>query len=196
MALSVDSSGENVYQYGLSTDADGTLLGAVAALGGEGFVSNGSRELYVRQTEINGVVYRIAIFASPSELSYGTLKVAIALSGIILIAAIFLSILLTNRFLTKFVFQKIERPLDILAGGVRQISEGNLEYRIEYGSQDEFMPVCEDFNEMATRLKASVELLQQHEQSRKELIVGISHDLRSPLTSIRAYCGGTFGWRC
>jgi hypothetical protein len=64
MALSVDSSGENVYQYGLSTDADGTLLGAVAALGGEGFVSNGSRELYVRQTEINGVVYRIAIFAA------------------------------------------------------------------------------------------------------------------------------------
>jgi signal transduction histidine kinase len=88
------------------------------------------------------------------------------------------------------VFQKIERPLDILAGGVRQISEGNLEYRIEYGSQDEFTPVCADFNEMAVRLKASVELLQQHEQSRKELLVGVSHDLRSPLTSIRAYVEG------
>jgi signal transduction histidine kinase len=190
MALSVDSSGKSIYQYGLGTDADKTLLEAVATLGGEGFVSNGSRELYVRQTVIDGVVYRIAIFASPSELSYGTLKVAIALSGIILIFAIFLSILLTNRFLTKFVFQKIERPLDILAGGVRQISEGNLEYRIEYGSQDEFTPVCADFNEMAARLKASVELLQQHEQSRKELLVGISHDLRSPLTSIRAYVEG------
>ncbi len=88
------------------------------------------------------------------------------------------------------MFQKIERPLDILAGGVRQISEGNLEYRIEYGSQDEFTPVCADFNEMAVRLKASVELLQQHEQSRKELLVGVSHDLRSPLTSIRAYVEG------
>jgi signal transduction histidine kinase len=159
-------------------------------LGGEGFVSNGSRELYVRQTEIDGIGYRIAIFASPSKLSYGTLKAAIALSGIILAAAIFLSILLTNRFLTRFVFQKIEGPLDILMNGVKQISEGNLEYRIEYGSQDEFAPICEDFNEMAARLKASVEQLQQHEQSRKELLVGVSHDLRSPLTSIRAYVEG------
>lgn len=190
MSLSVDSSGESIYQYGLSTDADKTLLEAVTALGGKGFVSNGSRELYVRQPEIDGVVYRIAIFASPSKPSYSTLKIAIVLSAIILMFAIFLSILLTNRFLTKFVFQKIEYPLDILAGGVKQISEGNLEYRIKYGSQDEFTPVCEDFNEMAARLKASVELLQQHEQSRKELLVGVSHDLRSPLTSIRAYVEG------
>lgn len=190
MALSVDSFGESIYQHGLGTDADKTLLEAVDTLGGEGFVSNGSRELYVRQAEIDGTVYRIALFASPSKLSYDTLKAAIALSAIILMFAIFFSILLTNRFLTKFVFQKIERPLDILADGVRQVSEGNLEYRIEYGAQDEFTPVCEDFNEMAARLKASVELLQQHEQSRKELLVGISHDLRSPLTSIRAYVEG------
>ena len=190
MALSVDSSGQSIYQHGLGTDADKTLLEAVDKLGGEGFVSNGNRELYVRQAEIDGIVYRIAIFSSPSKLSYGTLKVAIAVSVIILMLAIFFSILLTNRFLTKFVFQKIERPLDILTDGVSQISEGNLEYRIEYGTQDEFTPVCEDFNEMAARLKASVELLQQHEQSRKELLVGVSHDLRSPLTSIRAYVEG------
>lgn len=190
LALSVDASGENIYWYGHTTDADKTLLKSVAALGGEGFVSNGSRELYVHPSEIDGTVYRIAIFASPSELSYSTLKVAIVFSTIILLSAVFFSILLTNRFLTKFVFQKIERPLDILSDGVRQISDGNLEHRIEYNYQDEFAPVCADFNEMAARLKASVELTEQHEQSRKELLVGISHDLRSPLTSIRAYVEG------
>lgn len=190
MALSVDSSGENLYQYGHTTESDGALLEAVVALGGEGFVSNGSRELYVHQSDVNGIVYRIAIFASPSELSYSTLKVALTLSAIVLIFAIFISILLTNRFLTKFVFQKIERPLDILADGVRQISEGNLEHRIDYKREDEFSPVCADFNEMAARLKAAEERTQQHEQSRKELLVGVSHDLRSPLTSIRAYVEG------
>jgi signal transduction histidine kinase/nitrogen fixation-related uncharacterized protein len=190
LALSVDSSGENLYRYGHTTDADGTLLEAVRALGGEGFVSSGSRELYVRQPEINGSICRIAIFASPSELSYNTLKAAIVFSAIILLSAVFFSILLTNRFLTRFVFQKIERPLDILSDGVRQISDGNLEYRIDYKEQDEFAPVCADFNEMAARLKASEERTAQHEQSRKELLVGISHDLRSPLTSIRAYVEG------
>ncbi|SBV98006.1 Integral membrane sensor signal transduction histidine kinase [uncultured Eubacteriales bacterium] len=190
MALSVDSSGENLYRYGHAAEADGTLLEAVMTMGGEGFVSNGNRELYVHQAKIDGVVYRIAIFASPSELSYNTLKIALVFSAILLVLAIFLSILLTNRFLTKFVFRKIEQPLDILSGGVRQISEGNLEYRIEYECQDEFSSICADFNEMAARLKASVERTERHEQSRKELLVGISHDLRSPLTSIRAYVEG------
>jgi signal transduction histidine kinase len=190
MALSVDSSGKTLYQYGCSTEADGILLEAVTILGGKGFVSNGTRELYVQQAENNGADYRIAIFASPSELSYSILKVVLVLSAIILMFAILFSILLTNRFLTKFVFQKIEQPLDILSDGVRQISDGNLEHRIEYECQDEFTPVCANFNEMAARLKASVELTEQHEQSRKELLAGISHDLRSPLTSIRAYVEG------
>ncbi|HWS43508.1 MAG TPA: HAMP domain-containing sensor histidine kinase, partial [Pseudoflavonifractor sp.] len=147
-------------------------------------------ELYVRQAEIDSVLYRIAVFTSPSELSYGSLKAALVLSAIVLTFAVFVSILLTNRFLTKFVFNRIEQPLEILVNGVRQISGGNLEYRIKYEYQDEFAPVCADFNEMAARLKASVERAEQHEQSRKELLAGISHDLRSPLTSIRAYVEG------
>ena len=190
MSLSIDSSGKSIYQYGLSTDADKTLMKAASTLGSESFVSNGSRELHVRHSKINGIVYRIAIFASTSKLSYRTLKITIALLAVILIVTIFLSIMFTNRFLTKFVFQKIEGPLDILGSGVKQISDGNLKYRLEYKSQDEFTPICEDFNEMAARLEASAEQLQQHEQSRKELLVGVSHDLRSPLTSIRAYVEG------
>ena len=190
MALSVDSSGQTLYQYGRETEADGILMEAEAILGGKGFVSNGTRELYVQQVENNGAVYRIAIFASPSELSYRTLKIVLVILAFILMFAILISILITNRFLTKFVFQKIEHPLDILSDGVRQISDGNLEHRIVYECQDEFAPICADFNEMAARLKASVELTKQHEQSRKELLAGISHDLRSPLTSIRAYVEG------
>ena len=103
---------------------------------------------------------------------------------------IFVSILLTNRFLTKFVFKRIEETLGILAGGVHEIRDGNLEYRIAYDRKDEFLPVCEDFNEMAARLKSSVDGMTRQELSRKELIAGISHDLRSPLTSIQAYVEG------
>lgn len=65
-----------------------------------------------------------------------------------------------------------------------------LEYRILYDREDEFLAVCKDFNEMAVRLKQSVDGMQRQEQSRKELVAGISHDLRSPLTSIQAYVEG------
>ena len=50
--------------------------------------------------------------------------------------------------------------------------------------------MCGAFNEMAARLKESVERTRRDEESRKELLAGISHDLRSPLTSIRAYVEG------
>lgn len=54
----------------------------------------------------------------------------------------------------------------------------------------EFKPICEDFNEMAHQLKISTEKNQKNEANRKELITSISHDLRSPLTSIKAFVEG------
>lgn len=190
IALSVEYAGETIYRYGSVTESDKFLLEAVAALGGAGFVSNGNRELYVAQSSVNGNEYRVAIFSSPSEISYSTIKVSLILSAIILTVAVILSIVLTNRFLTRFVFRRIRQPLDILTHGVRQISSGNLEHRIDYAGEDEFSSVCADFNEMAARLKAAEGRTQQHEQSRRELLAGVSHDLRSPLTSIRAYVEG------
>ena len=77
-----------------------------------------------------------------------------------------------------------------LAEGVRQIRDGNLDHRIAHAQRDEFQPVCEAFNEMADRLRASVEQSQHKEEGRKELLASISHDVRSPLTSIRAYVEG------
>jgi len=98
--------------------------------------------------------------------------------------------LLVNRFLIKFVFKKVEQPLSMLSDGVHQISAGNLDHRITYAENDEFRQVCDDFNGMAEHLKASIEEVQKNERNRKELLSGISHDLRSPLTSIKAFVEG------
>jgi signal transduction histidine kinase len=99
-------------------------------------------------------------------------------------------ILLTNIFLTRFVFKKILRAMDTLTDGVRQIREGNLDFRINYGEDDEFSAVCGAFNGMAGHLMSVEDIRLKDERSRKELIAGISHDLRTPLTSIKAYVEG------
>lgn len=190
MSLQVVSNGTTVYTYGRSDDRDAVLLDAVNLFGNEGTASDGNRSLYAHNTSVGDTNYLILLYGSKVELSYGTLKAVIILASVILLLTIVVSIWVTNRFLTKFVFIKIEQPLDILSDGVRQIRDGNLDYRINYDGTDEFAPVCSDFNEMAMRLKASVELTQQHELSRKELMAGISHDLRTPLTSIQAYVEG------
>ena len=96
----------------------------------------------------------------------------------------------TNRLLTYFVFKSISLPLDTLINGVHEIRDGNLEYRIDYKGKDEFAAVCDDFNEMARQIQGLIEARQRDDENRRELIAGISHDLRTPLTAIVAYAEG------
>ena len=110
--------------------------------------------------------------------------------AVAVIACFIFFIILTNILLTRFVFKKIVFALDTLEYGVSQISEGNLSYRIQYPEADEFAGVCANFNGMAVRLLDSVNLRQKDENSRRELIAGISHDLRTPLTVIRGCVEG------
>ena len=110
--------------------------------------------------------------------------------GAVLLFCVMSVTLLANRFLTQFVFRRVVSSLDTLTYGVGQVRDGNLEYRIEYTEQDEFSDVCSDFNDMAMRLLDSVKARQKDEANRKELIAGISHDLRTPLTSVKAYIEG------
>ena len=99
-------------------------------------------------------------------------------------------LLLGNVLIAKYITKRIMTPINTLAKGAQEIAEGNLTHRIKYSGGDEFDVVCSDFNFMATRLFEMVEQRQADEKSRKELIAGISHDLKTPLTSIKAYTQG------
>lgn len=110
------------------------------------------------------------------------------LAGVVLL--VFMAVFATNSFLTRFIVKKVQSPLEILEDGVKNISDGNLSYRINYSADDEFLPICSAFNSMAVRLAELSEAQKKDEKNRRELIAGISHDLRTPLTSIKAYVEG------
>ncbi|MCL2192122.1 MAG: HAMP domain-containing histidine kinase [Treponema sp.] len=95
-----------------------------------------------------------------------------------------------NNFFTHRITKRITRPLEMLNGGVRQIHANNFAHRIDYKGNDEFRPICEAFNEMAEKLETSTVQRQKDESARRELIAGISHDLRTPLTSIKGCLEG------
>jgi signal transduction histidine kinase len=99
-------------------------------------------------------------------------------------------IFVTNRILTHIMIKNIVGPLETLSNGVRQIRDNKLDFRLDYQTDDEFRPLCEAFNEMAARLETMIVEREKDEESRRELIAGISHDLRTPLTSIKAYLEG------
>lgn len=166
------------------------LYTAMQDLGGEGSITSDNASLYGEKITAGGSDYLVYIYTVDSvkedEANEAVVKQIVVILGFLIIVFV----ILTNRFLTRFITRKIERPLDILEYGVHQIRDGNTDYRVEYSENDEFRTICDAFNEMAAKLKESVELTERNERNRKELIAGISHDLRTPLTSIKAYASG------
>ena len=123
------------------------------------------------------------------EAAFDGAKTIAAIYGGTVILALLAASGFTNLYLKKHLFRHIQKPLDILVSGVKRIQEGNLDAPIGYVVPDEFKPACDAVDEMAARLKTSLEA-QSRQQQKQELIAGMSHDLKSPLTSIRAYTEG------
>lgn len=103
------------------------------------------------------------------------------------VMALLLTIAWTNYYLTRNLFRHISEPLEALTAGVARVRDGDLDTPIAYREADEFKAARDAVDEMAARLKASLEERQSEQQRKQELITGMSHDLKSPLTSIRAY---------
>jgi signal transduction histidine kinase len=106
------------------------------------------------------------------------------------IALFIILVSVINNLFTHRITKKIVKQLEPLNDGVQQIHQNNLAFRIDYKDNDEFRPICDAFNEMAEKLETSTEQQKKDEANRRELIAGISHDLRTPLTSIKGYVEG------
>ena len=115
------------------------------------------------------------------------LKLFVAVYAGVVIAALLAAVVFTNLYLTKALLAHIQKPLDTLVQGVQRIQDGDLETPIAYTEADEFRPACDAVDEMAARLKESLTQQQEQQQKKQELIASMSHDLKTPLTVIRAY---------
>ncbi len=100
---------------------------------------------------------------------------------------------ITPLFMGIFIFtflaltRRIVKDLINLENGLQIISEGNLKYRVDVRRKDELGRVAYNINLMAERLQQQIEKERELENSKMEMITGISHDLRTPLTSIIGY---------
>lgn len=122
------------------------------------------------------------------ETAFAGAKALAAIYAGTVILALLAAVAFTNFYLTRSLFRHISAPLQTLVAGVERIRGGDLESPIGYTAEDEFKPACDAVDAMAARLKASLDA--QSRQQQQALIAGMSHDLKSPLASIRAYTEG------
>lgn len=189
LSFSVFEEGNLIYRTGEELDQTAYTL-VTLDIPGEHFYLFETSALYTIEHDGYKFVVSDTGYSGSNAAVYESFRHT-ALNRILIAFIILIFIILcTNSLLTKIVINSIITPLDQLIFGVRQIRDGNLTYRIEYKGKDEFKQVCEDFNEMAKYLQHSVDDRQKDYDSRKELLAGVSHDLRTPLTSIKGYIIG------
>lgn len=98
--------------------------------------------------------------------------------------------ILVSLFFTKRLVNQIMNPLEALGEGAKRIRENNLTEVIDYKGDTEFEEICHTFNDMQAHILAEQEKNRKYEKARTEMIAGISHDLRTPLTAIRGSIKG------
>jgi signal transduction histidine kinase len=67
-----------------------------------------------------------------------------------------------------------------------RLAEGDWSARVNHGGADEVAQLAAAFDQMATRLQQTFQRERELEASRRDLIAGVSHDLRTPLATTQA----------
>ncbi|WP_027624172.1 sensor histidine kinase [Clostridium lundense] len=90
-------------------------------------------------------------------------------------------------FLFYFIAGRKVRYIQDIAIGVMYMAKGELKYRIDKNGEDELAHLADNINFMADELNNKIERERELEKTKGELITNVSHDLRTPLTSILGY---------
>jgi len=99
-------------------------------------------------------------------------------------------IIVINTLITFFLSKQIVNPLTRLIEATEQIKKGNYDFTLETHSKDEIGVLFQSFEAARKQLKKSEETKRKYEENRNELITNISHDLKTPITTIRGYVEG------
>ncbi|MCB2297923.1 sensor histidine kinase [Clostridium tagluense] len=95
-----------------------------------------------------------------------------------------------NMFMSYLLSKRIIKPLSLLKTAVGEISKGDLELEIIEVGDKEIVELCADFEKMRIQLKDSIRLKKKYDDNRTMLVSSISHDLKTPITSIKGYVKG------
>lgn len=110
------------------------------------------------------------------------LKIVILLFALMTtVGSIFELIFLVN------IKDRILKPIENLKKGVSEVAQGNYAVTIAEEKTYEVNSLIKAFNEMSKKLRESEKLKIEYEENRKALIINISHDLKTPITSIQGY---------
>ena len=109
---------------------------------------------------------------------------------ILLILITSAGILSLGRYLARLISAQILTPLEEMRIAAAAIQRGDFDRALPPMGNDEVGATCRAFDSMRGELKRARERERQEEQRRRELFIGILHDVATPLTAIKGYASG------
>ena len=96
-------------------------------------------------------------------------------------------LIVTSTIAAAFIFEPARRRLKALERATERLGAGDLSARAPETGGDEVARVASAFNRMANELAARDEALRTSDRLRRQMLADVSHELKTPLTSIRGY---------
>ncbi|MBO5521847.1 MAG: HAMP domain-containing protein, partial [Eubacterium sp.] len=106
------------------------------------------------------------------------------------ILLILIVLALVSLLMGRWIYRGVEKPIRELKTATQNIRDGNLDFSVKNSGIEELDDLCQDFEEMRIRLKDSAESQIETDRQSKELIANITHDLKTPITTIQGYVEG------
>lgn len=130
----------------------------------------------------NGENY-ILLWKLPKKnvLNYG-------IKAIMLLLIIFsVLLLIILYFYSTYTVKQIRNPLKSIIHGIKEMERHNYKIRLDFNAEKEFAEIRDAFNKMALRIQDANAEKEQIEKDKKKMLLHLSHDLKTPITSIYGF---------